>query len=70
MDTNGTKITKIQIGNDPSSIIIRIQFPIQLVVAHTIHQTQGLTLNHLTFNPSGITKHGLTYTTLFQVRFK
>ncbi len=59
------KFTKIQIGNNPSHIIIRIQFPIQLVVAHTIHRAQGLTFDCLTFYPSGITKHGLTYTTLF-----
>jgi len=34
---------------------------IQLVVAHTIHQTQGLTLDYLAFNPTSVYKHGLTY---------
>ncbi len=28
---------EIQIGSNPIHIIIRIQFPIQLVVDHTIH---------------------------------
>jgi hypothetical protein len=64
MDTNGTKNEKNTIGNNPSHIIIRIQFPIQLAATHTIHRAQGLTLDHLTFNPNGITKHGLIYTTL------
>jgi hypothetical protein len=31
-----------------------MQFPIQLVVAHTIHQAQGLTRDHLAFDPNGI----------------
>jgi hypothetical protein len=64
------KITKIQIINTPFHIITRIQFPIQLTITHTIHQAQGLTLDHLAFDPSDITKHGLTYTTLFQVHSK
>jgi len=60
----------IQSSNNPCHIITRIQFPIQLAITCTIHQAQGLTLDHLAFDPSGITKHGLTYTTLFQVRSK
>jgi hypothetical protein len=31
------KITKIQIGSNPSYIITRIQFPIQLIATHIIH---------------------------------
>jgi hypothetical protein len=31
------KITKIQIGSNPSHIITRIQFPIQLAATHIIH---------------------------------
>jgi hypothetical protein len=34
---------------------------VQLVVAHTIHQTQGLTLDYLAFKPTSVYKHGLTY---------
>ncbi len=58
------KIAKIQIGSNLSHIITRIQFTIQLTATRTIHQAQGLTLHRLTFDPSGITKHGLTYTAL------
>jgi hypothetical protein len=58
MHSNRTK--KIQISNNPFHIITRIQFPIQLIIARTIDQAQGLTLDHLTFDPSGIIKHGLT----------
>ncbi len=36
----------------------------------TIHQSQGLTLEFLAFDPSGIHHHGLTYTTLSHVREK
>ncbi len=61
------KIVEIQIGSNPFHIIIRIQFPIQLVATHTSHQAQGLTLNCLAFYPSGVTKHGLTYIALSQV---
>lgn len=43
---------------------IRKQFPIQLACACTIHRTQGLTMEALAFDPSGINKHGLAYTTL------
>jgi hypothetical protein len=52
MDTNRTKIAKIQINNDPLHIITRIQFPIQLALAHTIHRAQGLLLDHLAFDPN------------------
>jgi ATP-dependent exoDNAse (exonuclease V) alpha subunit len=63
------KWTKLQIGSNPSHIITRIQFPIQLVTTRTIHQTQGLTFDRLAFDPSGVTKHGLTYTAIFQNPF-
>jgi hypothetical protein len=33
----------------------------------TIHQTQGLIFYRLTFDPSGVTKHGLTYIAIFQI---
>ncbi len=64
------KIAEIQLGSNPFHIIIRIQFPIQLVATHTSHQVQGLPLNCLAFYPSGVTKHGLTYIALSQVHFK
>ena len=47
---------------------IRKQFPIQLACARTIHRSQGLTLDNVAFDPSGIRKHGLVYTTLSHVR--
>jgi hypothetical protein len=34
---------------------------IQLVAEYTIHQTKGLTLDYLAFNPTSVYKHGLTY---------
>jgi hypothetical protein len=40
-----------------------MQFHIQLIIACTIDQTQGLTFDHLTFDPNGIYKHVLTFTT-------
>jgi len=58
------KIIKIQISNNTFHIITEIQFPIQLATTHTIHQTQGLTIDLLAFDPSGVTKHGLTYNIL------
>jgi hypothetical protein len=48
----------IQIGSNSIHIITKIQFPIQLVATHTIHQTQGLTLDHLAFDPNGVYKYG------------
>jgi hypothetical protein len=41
----------IHIGSNSSHIITRTQFSIQLASAHTIHRTQGLTLDYLTFHP-------------------
>lgn len=40
----------------------------QLACARTIHRTQGLTLEKMAFDPSGISQHGLIYTTLSRVR--
>ncbi len=51
-----------------SQVTIRKQFPIQLACARTIHRTQGLTLNGLAFDPTGVTRHGLVYTTLSRVK--
>jgi hypothetical protein len=39
-------------------------------VARTIHCAQGLTLDRLTFDPTNVTKHGLTYTPLFHILSK
>jgi hypothetical protein len=57
-------------GNNPSHIITRIQFPIQLVVARTIHYAQGFKLDHLAFGLTSVTKHGLTYTSLSHIHSK
>jgi hypothetical protein len=51
----------IQIGLNSSHIMTRTQFPIQLVATCTIHRTHGLTLDYLTFDPTNVYKHGLTY---------
>jgi hypothetical protein len=53
-------MVKIQIGNNFSKIITRIPLPIQLTTIHTIHNAQGFTLDCSTFDPKGVTKHGLT----------
>ncbi len=60
----------IQIGSNSSHIITRTQFPIQLVVACTIHWAHGLTLDCLTFDPTNVYKHGLTYTSFSHVKKK
>ncbi len=49
---------------------MRTQYLIQLIVARTIHRSQGLTFNFVAFDLSGIHHHGLTYTTLSCVREK
>jgi len=46
---------------------MRIQFPIQLVVTRTIHRSQRLTFDCLTFDIISVTKLGITYTTLLKV---
>jgi hypothetical protein len=47
---------------------IQKQFPIQLACARTMHRSQGLTLDSVAFDPTGIQKHGLVYTTLSHVK--
>jgi len=46
---------------------MHIQYPIQLAATCTSHRSQGLTLEFLAFDPSGIHHHKLTYTTLSHV---
>jgi hypothetical protein len=58
----------IQIASNSIHVITRMQFPIQLVATHVIHQAKGLTLDHLTFDPNGVYKHCLTYTTLSHLK--
>jgi hypothetical protein len=58
----------VQISSNSSHIITRTQFPIQLVVACIIHQTQILTFDYLSFDPTKVYKHGLTYTTFSRVK--
>jgi hypothetical protein len=60
----------IQIGSNSIHIITKIQFPIQLVATHTIHWTQGLTLDHLAFDPNGVYKYGSTFTTFSCIKNK
>jgi ATP-dependent exoDNAse (exonuclease V) alpha subunit len=40
----------------------------QIACARTIHRSQGLTLDNVAFDPTGIRIHGLVYTTLSHVR--
>jgi exonuclease III len=47
---------------------VRIQFPVQLACARTIHRAQGLTLEKVAFDPKGVTRHGLVYTALSRVK--
>jgi hypothetical protein len=42
----------------------------QLSTTRTIHHAQGLTFDHLAFDSLGVTKHGLTYTTLSRIKCK
>jgi hypothetical protein len=39
-------------------------------MSHIIHHSQGLALDHLAFDPTNVTKHGLTYIELLKVRSK
>jgi hypothetical protein len=61
------KTTEIQIGMNYLHIVTRVQFPIQLATAHTIHQAQGLSLDSLAFNPQNVSKHGLSYKALSRI---
>ena len=56
------------IANNKSQITIRKQFLIQLACARTIHRTQGLTLDGLAFDQTGVTQDGLVYTALSRVK--
>jgi hypothetical protein len=49
----------IKIGLNSIHIKTNIQFHVQLIITCTINQTQGLTFDHLTFDPNGIYKHVL-----------
>jgi hypothetical protein len=54
-------IKDIKIGKNQTHIITRIQFSIQLAITKTIHQSQGLSLDELAFDPTNVKKHGLSY---------
>ncbi len=41
-----------------------------MVATRTIHRAHGLTFDYLTFDPTNVYKHGLTYTTLSRVKKK
>lgn len=58
----------LAMSNNKLEMTIRKQFPIQLACARTIHRTQGLTLDKLAFDPTGMTQHGLVYTALSRVK--
>jgi hypothetical protein len=58
----------IQVDSNSFHIIIITQFPSQLATTHTIHQAKRLTLDYLTFDPTNIYKHGLTFITFSHVK--
>jgi hypothetical protein len=60
----------IQIASNSFHTITKRKFPIQLVATCIIHRSQGLTLDYITFDPTNIYKHSLTYATFFQVKNK
>ncbi len=47
-------IKDIRVGKSQSFIITRIQFPIQLAIARTIHHFEGLSLENLVFDPTNV----------------
>jgi hypothetical protein len=63
-------IKDIKVEKSQSFIMTKFQFLIQLIVAKTIHCSQGLSLDESNFDPTNIKKHGLTYITLFRIRIK
>jgi hypothetical protein len=59
LNQNGHQLnltSKIRVGKSQSFIIIKIQFPIQLVAPRTIYRFQGLSQNELIFDPTNIKK--------------
>ncbi len=70
MDTNWIKNCWNTLDSNPIYKITRTQFLIQLATRHTIHHAESLTLDHLAFDPSSVTKHGLAYTTLSDIHSK
>jgi hypothetical protein len=65
-----SQLSKIKISENQFHIITRIQFLIQLAVARTIHQSQGLLLDKLAFDPTNVRKHGQSYIALSCIRIK
>jgi hypothetical protein len=63
-------VKEIRVGKVQSHLITRIQFPVQLVAARTIHRSQGLSLDELAFDPTNVKMHGLTNTALSRIRTK
>jgi hypothetical protein len=61
---------EIQIGVNSSHLISHIQFPIVPAIVHTIHKSQGLTLDYVAFHQIRATHHDLTYTSLSQISTK
>jgi hypothetical protein len=61
-------IKYIKIGKIQTYIITRNQFFFELVVARTIHQSQGLSLDELAFDPTNVKKKD--YHILFFLTFK
>jgi hypothetical protein len=47
-------IKDIRINKNQYHITMRIQFPIQLATTKTIHQSQGLSLDEFTFDPTNV----------------
>ena len=61
---------EILIGKNKTHLITRIQSPIQLAATRTVHRSQRLSLDEMTFDPSDINKHVLSYVALSRIRTK
>ena len=68
MDTDKKVSKEFQIGHSLLNLQTRTQFTLQSAASKTIHRAQGLSMDTLAFEPTGIRTHGLVYTALLRVR--
>jgi hypothetical protein len=61
------KIQEVQVSHNSNHLFTCIQFPIQLAIVKTIRHAQILSMDNLAFDPHGVSRHNLTYTTLFTI---
>ncbi len=63
-------IKDIRIDKNQSPIIKRIEFPIQLIRKKTFYWSKGFSLDGLTFDPTNVKEHGLSYIILSHIQRK